>query len=237
MPKQSFFNLPEDKRKLIFKLAIQEFSQHPYHLASISRIVRQARIAKGSFYQYFEDKKDLYRYLVESGLQEKRLLIEEMPIPATSSDIFGYLRWQLLLSVLFEWQNPRLSQILYRALIEEVPFPEMNEEFKGKGPIQYLKPLLQQGLLHGAVAPWVDLDLAAFLLEITFYQFGKYLLRHINISDVPNRYKAISENQEVQQLLNNMMEILEGGMKSDSSQRETYSSSYRELNNSQNKKG
>ena len=65
MPNQTFFNLPEKKRVTIIKLAIAEFANKDYKNASITKIVKQAKIAKGSFHQYFEDKKELYLYLVD----------------------------------------------------------------------------------------------------------------------------------------------------------------------------
>jgi AcrR family transcriptional regulator len=44
---------------------LDEFSENDYANVSISRIVARAGIAKGSFYQYFENKEDLYGYLVD----------------------------------------------------------------------------------------------------------------------------------------------------------------------------
>ena len=59
MPKITFFNLPDEKRQLILDIAIDEFAENDFANVSISRIVARAGIAKGSFYQYFEDKDDL----------------------------------------------------------------------------------------------------------------------------------------------------------------------------------
>lgn len=42
-----------------------EFSEHGYQESSISSIIKKAKIPRGSFYQYFEDKLDLYKYVVE----------------------------------------------------------------------------------------------------------------------------------------------------------------------------
>ncbi|NIV34346.1 MAG: TetR family transcriptional regulator, partial [Anaerolineae bacterium] len=50
MPKDTFFNLPEDKRALICKVALEEFGEYAFDQASINRIVAKAGIAKGSFY-------------------------------------------------------------------------------------------------------------------------------------------------------------------------------------------
>ena len=64
MPKQTYFNLTEDKQTRIFNAGVLEFSYHDIHDASVNTIVRLANISKGSFYQYFEDKKEFYWYVV-----------------------------------------------------------------------------------------------------------------------------------------------------------------------------
>ena len=71
MPNQTFFNLPDKKRQTITDLANAEFANNNYQNALITKIVKQAKIAKSSFYQYFEDKKELYLYLVDSANKEK----------------------------------------------------------------------------------------------------------------------------------------------------------------------
>ncbi|KMY54061.1 TetR family transcriptional regulator [Bacillus sp. FJAT-27231] len=64
MPKQTFFHLPKDKRDTLIQAAKKEFSRVPLHEASIANIIKEAEIPRGSFYQYFEGKEDLYYYLL-----------------------------------------------------------------------------------------------------------------------------------------------------------------------------
>lgn len=92
MPKETFFNLPEEKRQRILDLAIEEFAHHDYQNASISRIVAEASIAKGSFYQYFEDKADLYRYLLNLIFQEKQRVLATIqpPDPQMGNFLLSY---------------------------------------------------------------------------------------------------------------------------------------------------
>jgi len=66
MPKETFFALPEEKKKLIMEAAENEFRRTTLDKALISNIVRDASIARGSFYQYFDDIDDLFYYLLES---------------------------------------------------------------------------------------------------------------------------------------------------------------------------
>ncbi|MBU0926642.1 MAG: TetR/AcrR family transcriptional regulator [Spirochaetes bacterium] len=62
MPKTTFLNLPKEKRERVVRAALEEFSSVDYSKATIDRIVERAGIPKGSFYQYFSDKDDLYEY-------------------------------------------------------------------------------------------------------------------------------------------------------------------------------
>jgi TetR/AcrR family transcriptional regulator len=62
MPKDTFFNLDEAKRNRIFEAAVDEFSQRRFSEASINQVVKNAGISRGSFYQYFQNKEDLYLY-------------------------------------------------------------------------------------------------------------------------------------------------------------------------------
>jgi len=91
MPKETFFNLPDDKRNLVISAAIQEFSKASYKTASINQICKNSNIAKGSFYQYFADKLDLYVYVMSLAIQEKirffSAVIEEFDSLALSEQI------------------------------------------------------------------------------------------------------------------------------------------------------
>lgn len=64
MPKATFFNLNPEKRLIIEQAALAEFAEYGAKGASLNRIVRAAGIAKGSFYQYFEDMNDLLDHLL-----------------------------------------------------------------------------------------------------------------------------------------------------------------------------
>ena len=64
MPTSTFFNLPPPKRERLLRAAEEEFSRKPFNEVSINRIVQAAEIPRGSFYQYFADKTDLFRYIL-----------------------------------------------------------------------------------------------------------------------------------------------------------------------------
>ena len=71
MPKQTFFHLSKDKQDLLMQAAKEEFSRAPLHEASIANIIKSAGIPRGSFYQYFDDKEDLFLLLIKPALPKK----------------------------------------------------------------------------------------------------------------------------------------------------------------------
>lgn len=70
MPTQTFFDLSEQKKNRILHAAYTEFADHPYEKVSIQSIIQTAKIPRGSFYQYFTDKEDLYVHCVTSLRQK-----------------------------------------------------------------------------------------------------------------------------------------------------------------------
>lgn len=64
MVSTTFLNLKEEKQDRIIQAALEEFSENSFSDASITSIVKKAKISRGSFYQYFGNKENLYQYLV-----------------------------------------------------------------------------------------------------------------------------------------------------------------------------
>ena len=65
MPKETFFNLDEDKRNKIIEAAKVEFTANPLRKSRVSNIIKKASIPRGSFYQYFDDLDDLYYFVID----------------------------------------------------------------------------------------------------------------------------------------------------------------------------
>lgn len=65
MPKETFYNLDQDKKLKITEVLISEFSEKPFEKVSVKAIVERLGIARGSFYQYFVDLEDAYFYILD----------------------------------------------------------------------------------------------------------------------------------------------------------------------------
>lgn len=76
MPKELFKRINNDKKNSLLNIARFEFTNNNYEDVSINQIVKKANISRGSFYSYFENKDDLYFYLisVENEKIQKEIL-------------------------------------------------------------------------------------------------------------------------------------------------------------------
>lgn len=79
MAKQTFLNLSEDKRNMVVNALKKEFSRVPLKDALVSNIIIDAKIPRGSFYQYFNDIEDAFYYIIgEYSKDIKRKLLEHL---------------------------------------------------------------------------------------------------------------------------------------------------------------
>lgn len=87
MPTSTFFNLSKEKQNNILKAAKKEFIRNSFYDASINKIVKEAGISRGSFYLYFENKEDLFIYIM-NGYKDKMLESISPHIDREKDDIF-----------------------------------------------------------------------------------------------------------------------------------------------------
>lgn len=72
MPKKTFFNLNSEKREKIEQAIEKEFGRTSFDKFSISKIIQEAKIPRGSFYQYFENKEDAIKYIMQKYIMTEK---------------------------------------------------------------------------------------------------------------------------------------------------------------------
>ena len=99
MPKKTFFRLPAEKQQRLLKAAHAEFSRVPFNEASVSNIIKAAEIPRGSFYQYFEDKADIFFYdlslLRDSSKQDLEQLLLDTKVIFSRRFAFSSRQWRM----------------------------------------------------------------------------------------------------------------------------------------------
>lgn len=123
MPKSTFFNLSPEKREKIEKAIENEFGRTTFEKASISNIIENAKIPRGSFYQYFEDKEDAIKYIVKKYMKKEKEKIRNILIEVDGNifdatiEIFEYM---------IESVKEKDKFNLYRNILEELKKNNIN---------------------------------------------------------------------------------------------------------------
>lgn len=88
MPKDTFFNIPLEKQNLILDALLEEFSKVKLSDAKVSNIIDKTGIARGTFYKYFDDITDAYRYLFKIAMTEIHQNIVRQPPKKQDANFF-----------------------------------------------------------------------------------------------------------------------------------------------------
>ena len=172
MPTETFANLPPDKRTRVLDAALHEFSESGYELASISRMVARAGIAKGSFYQYFESKLDLFEHLLVEELGRQKLaFVKSQPPPPPGSDFFASLEVMVYGGVRWALDQPRLARIT-ETMLSPSSDPDLRvlADRMRKVTQEAMSTLLRSGQEAGQVRRDLHLDVASAVLTATLQQ-------------------------------------------------------------------
>jgi len=218
MPKTTFYNLSAARRARIETAAINEFAENGLKSAVLNNIVANAGIAKGSFYQYFENIEDLYQHVLTLVQKRKTEMVASLGTPANIMDTFAYLRWLMQLSVIFMLREPKLAKIERRDFVDHPVIktidPETGQRMSGDGRFH---ALLTQGVLHDDLATWVDTDMAAYVLNLIANLVAPYIIDRIHDKGIPlsDSPESVVYDPMVQALFDNLMDIIEAGIARD----------------------
>ena len=167
----TFERLSDEKKERILSAARAEFVRTPYEKTSINRILEEAEIPKGSFYQYFDDKSDLFSLCICAVYQK---LITARQKNGESLLRSGMLRMKQLG---YEKGYQLFSEDLARYLSEDdfrlfenmlAAPPHIRNYVQMNAASAIIAPILSKELKEDRhVRRDIDFDYYAFLLSMT----------------------------------------------------------------------
>lgn len=116
IPTKTFFNLSEDKQKRIVTSALDEFAARSFEHANLSNIIKDADISRGSLYQYFKDKTDLYLHVMDIAKMKKMSYLQEYftnPMDLPFIDLFKSM---YMAGIKFSMENPKMVSMFAHLL-------------------------------------------------------------------------------------------------------------------------
>lgn len=204
MPTKTFFNLEQKKQDRIIQAAIDEFSQKNYDHANIATMIKNASIPRGSFYQYFEDKKDLYLYIIkilgESKVKYMSHIIENkdhMPFLKLIKDLY-------ISGLKFAVDQPKLVKIMTYLIAT-----------KGDIYDEVMKDALDQSL--ALFTNLIEIDKSRGLIKEsvdskTFAKLMRDMTVNVTLSELNLKTNTFNEEIMIQKITQ-IIQIFETGVK------------------------
>jgi len=196
MPHQTFFNLPEDKQQRILDVCIKEFAEKTYHKASISNMVKESKIAKGSFYQYFDDKKDIFKYILEYMGTKKLAYFADIIPNMHQMDFFELLKEFYVAGVIFAKDHPDLTKIgnFILKTEDEVLKSELMEDNDNKSQ-DFMMMLIQGAMDRGELRSDVDAHFMNHMIQsMSLSAIEYYYKSHNSLTDVDEDFVATTHS-------------------------------------------
>ncbi|MFF8941835.1 TetR/AcrR family transcriptional regulator [Streptomyces sp. NPDC014864] len=168
MPTPTWSRLSPARRERVLVAAMDEFGTHGYSTGSLNVIAREAGVAKGSLFQYFSGKLDLFSYVAEQ----------------TSLRVYAYMQPWLggydgtgdfathLVDALEAWLEYFAGQPLERGVAAATNMemdPAVRDAVRRPVTAMYLaglRPLLQRAVDAGDLRKDADLDALLSLLLV-----------------------------------------------------------------------
>lgn len=146
MIKKTFYNLPYEKRKRITDAVIKEFMERPNEKVSINRIIKNAEISRGSFYQYFDDKVDLIEIITKTMFDESSNKAKEI-LKLSCGDLF------VMYIKMFDYFDDYSSQKQTMKIMRNIV-----DSFKANDDLvsEYLKNRFNMALTNNEIYTMVD---------------------------------------------------------------------------------
>jgi len=158
LPTNTFKGLSEAKQQRIFDAALNEFSERSFSEAKLSNIIKDAKIPRGSFYQYFEDKLDLYKYIFEKFGEKKIEYMGELVYNPEEIPFLELIKDLYKLGLRYAINNPKgVKMAMYLMLSQDIVF----EEILGKGlkqAKQFYEGYIESDKRLGRINPEVDTE-------------------------------------------------------------------------------
>jgi AcrR family transcriptional regulator len=176
MPKKTFLKLKPEKRAYFTEKALFAFATQDFEAVSITRLMQELALPKGSFYQYFEDKRDLYFYLFDYFQQKKDDTLATQAIGQKDSFFDFWTEW-LWAEFQYHWQNPiewnfwlnayreRNSSVLGN--LQMLIFQRVAQQFMGS---------LRQESRQGKLNQDITLEMQAYFLAYSQDALNQYIL-------------------------------------------------------------
>jgi AcrR family transcriptional regulator len=166
MPTVTWARLSGEKRAAVIAAAEAEFAAHGFSGGSLNVIARRAGVAKGSLFQYFADKRDLYAHISDLGSQRVRAHMEQRILEiGPERPFFEFLTDLFDVWVAYFADHPRERSLHAAASFEVDTDTRVSvRAVMHRHYLEVLRPLVQDARARGDLRADADVDALLSLL-------------------------------------------------------------------------
>lgn len=207
MPTQTFYNLPNDKKNQVINAAVDEFFDKGYEKMSISKMISKANIPRGSFYQYFVDKDELYKFIIIEIIGNRKSHYSTRLAGRTDEMKFiPFIRALFISGLDFYKNEPKLAAIATDFLT--IRNQELKKEIEGnshKASQQFFMSMIESRKKTGEISEEIDSEMLIYLINTINATFANYFLEHQDMG---------FDNEELIKYIDRLLFILQNGIAS-----------------------
>ncbi len=188
------------------RAAVGEFVARGFERAKVEDIACRAQVAKGSMYQYFKDKREIFIYCAQWGL---KLIMDKLEkrAPTDGTDVFAYFRDTVSKAAVIR-EEQELA-LFMQAMSGEHGL--MDETMRGMYEVadDYVLRLIRSSISRGVVREGLDEELLKeYFLGVTDRFERRWMAKYIDFSAAdPAAWNAAMERE-----LTQMLDLLKNGM-------------------------
>lgn len=207
MPKETFTNLPQEKQEKIIAGAIKEFAYKGFKNGNIGQIAKNAGVAKGSMYQYFQDKKELYLFCIQKAYETSLnyTKIENYD----NVPIYDYLIDSFKISWLFIHDHYEICLFIQDAANEGSKLNNESMNLMFAAVEEFMIDLIEKNKKNGFIRSDIDTKTIMFYFEAVTMKFKREML---NIAKNNNKAIFDTSYQEYEIFIKDMCKLLKTGM-------------------------
>ena len=181
MPKLTLDKIDPAKRDRILAEAARLFAERGFSHTDMAELAKRANVAKGSLYNYFENKDELYRFVCTHGLTLSRNAVYGQLDPHW--DIYQQLEHIFRKGLGFAESHPEFIALYLNVASAGMDhFAEQLSRDVEKHTADHLKAALRAGQRAGIVRKDLHVGLAAFHINSLYILFLASLVsRHFKI--------------------------------------------------------
>lgn len=168
-----------EKRQELINAAVEEFGEKGYDKASLNNILKEAGISKGTFYYHFENKEDLYAYLISIQIEKKKSFFANNVKPEIyTGDIFSVLMNLTSVGLKFARSNPHMSKFSESFLKEKGNkiYHKMMKRFTpGPKSFDYIHGLIERAYANGELREDLPKEFVKRIVPFLFSRIGEIM--------------------------------------------------------------